>query len=414
VTDHRRPKAVVSWSSGKDCAFALHEVRSRGELEVVGLLTTVTTTFARVSMHGVREELLDRQADAVGLPLLKVGIPFPCPNEVYDRAMSEALARLRSDGVEVVVFGDLFLEDVRKYRESRMEGTGVRPEFPLWGRPTPELARTMIRSGLTASIVCVDPKQLPARFAGREFNQALLDELPPSVDPCGERGEFHTFVTSGPMFSHPVGVRHGSVVERDGFVFADLLPAIPGVTAPQAPRAYRVRRATPDDLVGMARVHVATWKSTYRGMVPDDRLDAMSVENDIAGGFGSWLKKPPEGVAQFVALSGSGEVVGFAMACPTREPDPEFSGELGAIYVLKEHQGSGVGRMLLGEAVRHLLNIGKTNMIVWVLEQNPYRRFYEHLGGTLVRQRTAPSRIAGGPIPEVSYGWRDLRALARL
>jgi uncharacterized protein (TIGR00290 family) len=222
--DGRRPRAVVSWSSGKDSAFALHEVRQVGTLDPVGLLTTVTRTFGRVSMHGVREELLDRQAEATGLPLLKVEIPSPCPNETYERAMTGALYRLRTEGVEVVVFGDLFLEDLRRYRESRMQDTGLRAEFPLWGRPTAELARTMIASGIEATVVCVDPRQLPARFAGRRFDASFLKELPANVDPCGERGEFHTFVTAGPMLTRAVRVTPGPIVEREGFVFADLVP----------------------------------------------------------------------------------------------------------------------------------------------------------------------------------------------
>ncbi|MCI4333608.1 MAG: adenine nucleotide alpha hydrolase [Thermoplasmata archaeon] len=216
---------MVSWSSGKDSAFALNEVQGAGDLDVVGLLTTITRPFDRVSMHGVREELLDLQAKAVGLPLWKVEIPSPCANEVYERAMAGALAQLRKEDAEVIVFGDLFLEDVRRYRESRLEGTGFRAEFPLWGRPTAELAWAMICSGLKATIVCVDPRHLPAGFAGRRFDAALLGDLPAGVDPCGERGEFHTFVTSGPMLAHAVPVTAGEVVERDGFVFADLLPS---------------------------------------------------------------------------------------------------------------------------------------------------------------------------------------------
>jgi uncharacterized protein (TIGR00290 family) len=219
-----RPRAVVSWSSGKDAAFALQAVREAGLLEIVGLLTTVTRTFGRVSMHGVREELLELQAEAVGLPLVKVDIPSPCPNATYERAMTGALDQLRNQKIEVVVFGDLYLEDIREYRESRMQGSGLRPEFPLWGRPTAELARTMIDAGLEATLVCVDPRKLPANFAGRRFDLALLRELPAEVDPCGERGEFHTFVSAGPMFRRPVPVAPGPVVERDGFVFADLLP----------------------------------------------------------------------------------------------------------------------------------------------------------------------------------------------
>ena len=217
-----RPKAVVSWSSGKDSAFALHEVRRAGALEVVGLLTTVTETYARVSMHGVRENILDAQARATGLPLHKVRIPSPCPNEVYERAMTRALDALRGDGVSRVVFGDLFLEDIRAYREEKLRGTGVEPVFPLWGRPTDRLAGEIIDAGVRAHIVALDPRKLPAHFAGRTFDRTLLADLPDTVDPCGERGEFHTCVTAGPMFSAPIPVAPGPVVERDGFVFADL------------------------------------------------------------------------------------------------------------------------------------------------------------------------------------------------
>jgi uncharacterized protein (TIGR00290 family) len=217
-----RPKAVVAWSSGKDCAWALHTARTEGRVEVAGLLTTVTAPFDRVSMHGVRSEVLAAQSEALGLPVHSVAIPYPCPNEVYETAMGQALARLASDGVSEVIFGDLFLEDVRSYREAKMAGSGLVPTFPLWGQDTRELAGRMVRAGLKATIVCVDPRRLPARFAGRKFDAELLSELPPEVDPCGERGEFHTCVTAGPMFGHPLDVRPGAVVERDGFVFADL------------------------------------------------------------------------------------------------------------------------------------------------------------------------------------------------
>jgi len=175
-----------------------------------------------------------------------------------------------------------------------------------------------------------------------------------------------------------------------------------------------VRPAGPGDLTGMARVHVETWKTTYRGMVPDDRLDQLTVESDIAGGFGSWLKQPPPGVGQFVALSSRDGIVGFAMGCPTREPSADFTGELGSIYVLKAHQGHGVGSKLVGEVARHLLRTGHTTMLVWVLAQNPYRRFYERLGGVPYGAREGSSRIAGGPVSEVSYGWTNLEPLARL
>jgi uncharacterized protein (TIGR00290 family) len=218
------PPAYISWSSGKDSAFALCEAQRSHLVTPVGLLTTVTEAFGRVSMHGVREELLHRQAEAVGLPLRVIRIPYPCPNEVYEKAMGEALGDLRSSGIRHVVFGDLFLEDIRTYREDRMARVGMECVFPLWHRPTGELAREMLRSGLRSRLVCVDPRKLDRSFAGREFDEDLLADLPPGIDPCGERGEFHTFVTDSPSFRSPVRVRPGDVVERDGFVFADLRP----------------------------------------------------------------------------------------------------------------------------------------------------------------------------------------------
>lgn len=219
-----RPRAVISWSSGKDSAYALWQVLREKRFEVVGLLCTVTGTYRRVSMHGVREELLDRQAEASGLPLRKVVIPSPCPNSVYEQAMAEAVSAMKDEGVSHLVFGDLFLRDVRAYRESRLANSGLTPVFPLWGRDTKVLAREMIGSGLMAQVVCLDPRKLPKAFGGRLFDLDFLRDLPPSVDPCGENGEFHTFVTGGPMFSHPIPVVEGPVVERDGFVFADLMP----------------------------------------------------------------------------------------------------------------------------------------------------------------------------------------------
>jgi uncharacterized protein (TIGR00290 family) len=221
----QRPKAVISWSSGKDSAFALHEVLRSGEIEIVGLLTTMTSAFGRVSMHGVREALLDRQADSLGLPCWKVSIPSPCPNEIYEREMARALAEIRRGGVTHVVFGDLFLEDLRKYREARMADVGMIPVFPLWMRDTPSLARTMVAQRLCATITCVDPRRLDRSFAGRSFDAGLLDDLPGDVDPCGENGEFHSFASAGPMFRKPIPIEVGEVVDRDGFVFADLLLA---------------------------------------------------------------------------------------------------------------------------------------------------------------------------------------------
>ncbi|MGD0123361.1 MAG: ATP-binding protein [Candidatus Limnocylindrales bacterium] len=218
-----RPRALVAWSSGKDSAYALHEVRRAGDLEMVGLLTTVTHTFERVAMHGVREALLQAQAASIGLPLARVEIPYPCPNEVYEQAMAEALASAAARGVTHVVFGDLFLTDVRAYREAQLAPAGFTSVFPLWGRDTASLAREMIAAGLEARLVCVDPSRLDRSFAGRDFDAELLAALPADVDPCGENGEFHTFVADGPMFAHPLRVRTGVIVDRDGFVFADLV-----------------------------------------------------------------------------------------------------------------------------------------------------------------------------------------------
>jgi len=217
-------KAWLSWSSGKDSAYALSTVRSGGGFEVTGLLTTVTDAFGRVSMHGVREALLDAQAAAIGLPLHKVRIPYPCPNETYEREMGRALSEALAEGVRAVVFGDLFLEDIRAYREAKLSPVGVEAIFPLWGRETTALAREMVASGLRARVCCLDPRRLPRDFAGRAFDLRFLSDLPPGVDPCGEKGEFHTFVTDGPGFLKPVRARVGETVERDGFVFTDLLP----------------------------------------------------------------------------------------------------------------------------------------------------------------------------------------------
>ncbi len=219
-----RPKALIAWSSGKDSAWALHEVRGAGTLDIVGALTTVTDTFARVSIHGLREELLRTQLDAAGLSGTFVEIPYPCPNETYERAMSEAMARAKADGITHVVFGDLFLEDVRRYREERLAPIGMTPVFPLWHRPTDALAREMIAAGVEARVVCVDLKKLASGFAGRRFDAALLADLPAGVDPCGENGEFHSFVAAGPMLKRAVPVAVGETVERDGFAYADLLP----------------------------------------------------------------------------------------------------------------------------------------------------------------------------------------------
>jgi uncharacterized protein (TIGR00290 family) len=220
-----RQRVLLAWSSGKDSAYALHVLRRDADVEVVGLLTTLNAAADRVAMHAVRRTLLEAQAEAVGLPLHVVHIPSPCPNEVYEQAMAEALTTARAQGIGGVAFGDLFLEDIRRYREERMAGTGLLPLFPLWGRPTRALADEMLASGQKAVLTCVDPRALPAAFAGRAFDGALLADLPASVDPCGENGEFHSFVWDGPAFAHPLPVRVGEVVERDGFVFADVVEA---------------------------------------------------------------------------------------------------------------------------------------------------------------------------------------------
>jgi uncharacterized protein (TIGR00290 family) len=220
-----RPKALIAWSSGKDSAWALHEVRRASEYDIVGAITTVTGTFTRVSIHGVREELLDAQLASAGLSARKVRIPYPCPNEVYEREMGTAVAQARVDGITHIVFGDLFLEDVRAYREKNLAGSGIAPLFPLWGRDTSSLANEMAASGMAAHLVSVDLKKLPRRFAGRAFDRILLEDLPAGVDHCGENGEFHTFVSAGPMLSKPIAVKTGEVVERDGAAYADLLPA---------------------------------------------------------------------------------------------------------------------------------------------------------------------------------------------
>ncbi|PYQ20332.1 MAG: ATP-binding protein [Acidobacteria bacterium] len=233
-------KVLLAWSSGKDSAWSLHVLRQQGDVEVAGLLTTVNESFGRVAMHAVRCELLEAQARAARLPLRPVPIPYPCPKETYEAAMSEALAEARAHGIEGVAFGDLFLEDVRRYREERMAATGLRLLFPLWGRPTRALAEEMIDGGLRAWLTCVDPRCLDPSFAGRAFDRGLLSALPDEADPCGERGEFHTFAWDGPMFEHPIRVAVGEVVQRDGFAFADLLPETDSTQSAQ--RAQRMEK----------------------------------------------------------------------------------------------------------------------------------------------------------------------------
>jgi uncharacterized protein (TIGR00290 family) len=216
-------KILISWSTGKDSAWMLHVLRQRHPTAIAALLTTVNEAFDRVAMHGVRRSLLDAQAAAAGLPLHVVPLPWPCSNEEYERRMGAAVAGFVRDGFTHVAFGDLFLEEVRRYRESRLQGSGLTPLFPLWhSMPTATLARGMIGGGLRAVLTTIDPHKLDASFAGRAFDEALLAHLPPGVDPCGENGEFHSFVWDGPMFAHSLAVRVGEIVVRDGFVFADV------------------------------------------------------------------------------------------------------------------------------------------------------------------------------------------------
>jgi len=219
-----RCKALLSWSSGKDSAWALHVLREQGEYDVVGLLTTINEAGDRVAMHAVRTTLLESQAAAAGLPLWRVPIPSPCSDVQYEAAMAAVIGRARGAGITAVAFGDLFLADIRAYRERQLAGSGVTPLFPLWQRPTAALAREMIAAGVRARLTCVDPRFLAADFAGRAFDDRLLRDLPVTVDPCGENGEFHTFLCAGPMLAHDVPVRVGGPVSRDGFVFVDLEP----------------------------------------------------------------------------------------------------------------------------------------------------------------------------------------------
>ena len=216
--------AWLSWSSGKDSAWALHEVRQNGNIEIAALLTTITEPFERVSMHGVRLSLLEAQAASVGLPLVKVPIPFPCSNEQYATRMKAAMERALSEGISAMIFGDLYLEDVRRYREENLRPLGMQALFPLWGMETKQLAERMIDAGLHAIVTCLDPRKVPRELAGRPFDRNFLAALPPGVDPCAERGEFHTVAIAGPMFSHPITVAIGETVERDGFVFTDVTP----------------------------------------------------------------------------------------------------------------------------------------------------------------------------------------------
>jgi uncharacterized protein (TIGR00290 family) len=220
-----KPKALIAWSSGKDSAWALHLVRQSGDYDILGALTTVNDRFGRVSVHGLRNELLLAQVEAAGLEPVLVHIPYPCTNAIYEAAMAAEVAAAKNRGVTHIIFGDLFMQDIRAYREEKLAGTGVTPVFPVWLKPTDQLAEQMIDSGVEAYLTTVDLKKLPAALAGRRFDRELLRDFRPGVDPCGENGEFHSFVAAGPMLSRRIPVRVGETVERDGFAYADLVPA---------------------------------------------------------------------------------------------------------------------------------------------------------------------------------------------
>lgn len=220
----RKRKTLLSWSSGKDSAWTLHRLHQDSETDLVGLFTTVNAKYDRVNMHATPVGLLRRQAEAAGLPLREIRLPDPCPMEAYNAVMQRFVARCKAEGVERMAFGDLFLSDIREYREQQLEGTGIEARFPLWGLPTRALAEEMISAGVVAYVSCVDLKKLPARFAGRLWSRELLAELPEDCDPCGENGEIHTVVVDGPMFRHPVSARVGEIIERDGFAYADIIP----------------------------------------------------------------------------------------------------------------------------------------------------------------------------------------------
>ena len=218
-------KILMSWSSGKDSAWALHTLRQDPTIELVGLFCTVNKEFERVAMHGVRLELLERQAKSLNLPLEVIEIPFPCSNSDYEEIMGKFVERAKAENIEHFAFGDLFLEDIRQYREEKLKGTGISPLFPIWGIPTHQLIREMLAGGLKTVVSCIDPKQISEDFVGKELNADFLASLPGNVDPCGENGEFHSFAFDGPMFNEKIDILVGDIVHRDGFVFADILSA---------------------------------------------------------------------------------------------------------------------------------------------------------------------------------------------
>jgi uncharacterized protein (TIGR00290 family) len=219
-----KKRTLLSWSSGKDSAWTLHVLQQQKDVEVVGLFCTYNEKFERGAMHGVRIELIRQQAEKTGLPLQLIPIPDPCSDAEYKTIMADFIKQVKSRGIDNIAFGDLFLEDIRRYREESLAGTGITPLFPLWGKPTGELSKEMVSKGLRAIITSVDPKSLTADFAGHVYDSTFLEQIPDSIDPCGEKGEFHSFAYDGPMFKSRLNIRVGETVTRDGFVFADVLP----------------------------------------------------------------------------------------------------------------------------------------------------------------------------------------------
>jgi uncharacterized protein (TIGR00290 family) len=356
--------AWLWWSSGKDSAWALHALRAAG-VPVAALAVTVNRAFERVAMHAVRRELVERQAEAAGLPLRVVEIPHPCSNDEYEAAFRAAVEAARGEGVRAMAFGDLFLADVRAYRERLLAGTGVEPLFPLWGRDTAELARAMLAGGLRAVLTCVDPKQLPASFAGRAFDLELLAALPASVDPCGERGEFHTFATDGPMFVRPVAVRVGERVERDGFVFADLL----------APEPARIRDYAPERDAAALRACYCELQDYERALEPDLPPGEASADAYLALLFERCARYRGR---IFVAERG-GRVVGFSgvqAALPPDEPDDpqEPYAFVSDLVVLPEARREGIGRALLARAEAFARAEGARVLLLGVLARNAAAR----------------------------------------
>jgi len=220
-----KKRTWLSWSSGKDSAWALHVLRRQPDIDVVGLFCTINQEFDRVAMHAVRIELLLQQAQNTGLPVRLIPIPHPCSDAQYGTIMKNFVGQAKQQGIECFAFGDIFLEDVRRYREANLADTGITPIFPFWGMPTAKLSREMVNGGLRAIITCIDPKHLSADFAGQEYGESFLERIPAHIDPCGENGEFHSFAFAGPMFKKPVNIAMGETVSHDGFIFTDLLPA---------------------------------------------------------------------------------------------------------------------------------------------------------------------------------------------